>query len=117
MRTAYRFLADDEPIQLSTSWEPLAITAGTPVEWPEAGDAVGVVARLDSINVRIDEFEERLTDRPALPDEMEALALTPTSATVWVIERTYYAAGVPTETATIVLPRGRYELVYRVPVL
>jgi hypothetical protein len=57
------------------------------------------------------------TDRPALPDEVEALDLPPTSATVWVIERTYYAAGVPVETATIVLPRGRYELVYRVPVL
>ena len=113
MRTAYRFLADGEPIQLSTSWEPLAITAGTPVEWPEDGAAVGVVARLDSIGVRIDEFEERLTDRPALPDEVEALDLSPTSATVWVIERTYHAAGVPVETATIVLPRGRYELVYR----
>lgn len=117
MRTAYRFLADGEPIQLSTSWEPLAITAGTPVERPEEGAAVGVVARMDLIGVRIDEFEERLTDRPALPDEVAALDLTPTAATVWVIERTYYAASVPVETATIVLPRGRYELVYRVPVL
>ncbi|RKR87348.1 GntR family transcriptional regulator [Micromonospora pisi] len=116
MRTAYRFLADGEPIQLSTSWEPLAITASTPVEWPEDGAAVGVVARMDLIDVRIDEFEERLTDRPALPNEVAALDLAPPSATVWVIERTYYAAGVPVETATIVLPRGRYELVYRVPV-
>ncbi|MGW4461336.1 GntR family transcriptional regulator [Micromonospora sp. NPDC004704] len=117
MRTSYRFAADGDPIQLSTSWEPLAITAGTPVEWPEDGAAVGVVARMDSIGVRIDEFEERLTDRPALPDEAEALDLTPSSAPVWVIVRTYYADGVPVETATIVLPRGRYELVYRVPVL
>jgi GntR family transcriptional regulator len=38
------------------------------------------------------------------------------AAFVQVIERTYYAAGTPVEAADIVLPGGRYELVYRVPV-
>src|SRR5436309_1092598 len=42
--TRYRFLADDLPIQLSTSWEPLAVTGGTPVALPENGAAVGAVA-------------------------------------------------------------------------
>ncbi|MEO3821530.1 GntR family transcriptional regulator [Plantactinospora sp. B24E8] len=31
MRTDYRYLADDSPIQISTSWEPLSLTAGTEV--------------------------------------------------------------------------------------
>ncbi|MEU5914207.1 GntR family transcriptional regulator [Micromonospora sp. NPDC047527] len=117
MQTSYRFLSDGEPIQLSTSYEPLSITGGTPVEWPEAGAAVGVVARMDTIGVRIDEFVERVTSRPALDAEAEALELPGRPADVYEIERTYYADGVPVETATIVLPRGRYELVYRVPVL
>lgn len=116
MRTAYRFLADAEPIQLSTSYEPLGITGGTAVEWPEDGAAVGVVARFDSLGVHIDEFVERITVRPALADEAEALSLPARSAAVLVIERTYYAAETPVETADIVLPGGRYELVYRVPV-
>ncbi|GAB3796226.1 GntR family transcriptional regulator [Micromonospora zhanjiangensis] len=116
MRTDYRFLADGEPIQLSTSYEPLSITQGTEVERPEDGAAVGVVARMDLIGVRIDEFEERISLRAALPDEAEALALPPRLTFVHLIERTYYAAGVPVETADIVLPGDRYELVYRIPV-
>jgi GntR family transcriptional regulator len=116
MRTDYRFLTDDEPIQLSTSWESLAITAGTPVEWPEDGAAVGVVARMDSIGVRVDEFAERITARPAYDDEIQRLALPARGAYVLVIERTYYVSGKPAETADIVFPGDRYELVYRVPV-
>ncbi|WP_433128598.1 GntR family transcriptional regulator [Micromonospora sp. CA-240977] len=116
MRTAYRFLSDGEPIQLSTSYEPLSITGGTPVEWPEAGTAVGVVARMDAIGVHVDEFEERISSRPATAVEAEALGLPGRPADVYEITRTYYAAGVPVETADIVLPRGRYELVYRIRV-
>lgn len=116
MRTDYRFLADDRPIQLSTSWEPLAITGGTPVEWPEAGAAVGVVARMDYIGVRIDEVVERVNARSATANETDRLELAGGEAHVITIARTYYAAGVPVETADIVFPGDRYELVYRVPV-
>ncbi|MFI6332900.1 GntR family transcriptional regulator [Micromonospora chersina] len=115
MRTAYRFLADGEPIQLSTSYEPLHLTGGTAVEWPEDGAAVGVVARMDAIGVHVDEFVERVSLRAALDTEVAALAL-PARASVLTIERTYYAAGLPVETADIVLPGGRYDLVYRIPV-
>src|SRR5439155_1766624 len=80
MRTRYRFLADGEPIQLSTSWEPLTLTIGTPVERPENGPQVGVVARMDTIGVHIDECEEKVADRPAHADEIEALDLSPRRA-------------------------------------
>jgi DNA-binding GntR family transcriptional regulator len=116
MSTRYVFLGDDEPIQLSYSREPLAITGGTAVEWPEAGAAVGVVARMDSIGWRIDESEERITARPATLGEAEELRLPARAALVFVIERTYYAKGVPLETADIVIPGDRYELVYRLPI-
>ncbi|GAA1765291.1 GntR family transcriptional regulator [Luedemannella helvata] len=116
MRSAYRFIADGSPIQLSTSWEPLSVTGGTPVEWPEEGAAVGVVARMDTIGVRIDETIERVTARAATSEEIERLGLPARGAYVLVIERTYLAAGNPVETADIVFPGDRYELVYRVPV-
>ena len=108
--------ADGEPIQLSTSWEPLTLTIGTPVERPENGPQVGVVARMDTIGVHIDECEEKVADRPAHADEIEALDLSPRRAHVQVIRRTYLAQGRPVETADIVLPAGRYELVYRYPI-
>ena len=116
MLTRYRFLADAAPIQLSVSWEPLALTAGTPVEWPEDGTAVGVVARFDAIGVHADECAERVTARPARPDEIDALALPLRGSYVLVVERIYYAAGRPVETADIVFPGDRYELVYRYPI-
>lgn len=116
MRTRYRFLADGHPVQLSTSYEPLAVTRGTPVELPEAGAAVGVVARMDHIGVRIDKVVERIIWRAAHPDEIVALELAPRSAFVIVIERTYTAAGTPAETADIVVSAERYQLVYEMPV-
>jgi DNA-binding GntR family transcriptional regulator len=116
MSTQYVFLADDEPIQMSHSREPLAITGGTPVEWPEAGAAVGVVARMDVIGRRIDESVERITARPAASGEADTLRLPVRAPLVFVIERTYYAKGIPVETADIVIPGDRYELVYRLPI-
>jgi DNA-binding GntR family transcriptional regulator len=115
MVTRYRFLADTLPIQLSTSWEPLALTGGTPIELPEAGAAVGVVARMDLIGLRVDECTEKVTTRPARPEEVTALNLPLRGPHILSIERTYTAAGRPVETADIVLS-SRYELVYRYPV-
>ena len=36
MRTRYTYLADDEPVTLSTSWEPLSLTEGSPIMFPTA---------------------------------------------------------------------------------
>jgi GntR family transcriptional regulator len=110
------FLADDEPIQLSWSREPLSVTMATDVEWPEDGAAVGVVARMDRIGVRITESVERVTARPPTPVEVEELKLPVRAPAVFVIHRTYYAGELPVETADIVVPLDRYELVYRLPV-
>lgn len=117
MHTTYRYLADDVPIQLADSYEPLAVTGGTPVEHPERGPVIGVVARMDFIGVPIDRFVEEVTTRPATPDEAAALALDRRGGR-WVIaiERTYYAGQTAVETADIVFPGDRYRLVYEIPV-
>jgi DNA-binding GntR family transcriptional regulator len=116
METNYVFFAGDQVVQMSYSREPLAITLGTAIEWPEDGAAVGVVARFDHIGVRITEVEESLTARPAHPLEVETLQLPPRGATVLAIARTYFAGERAVETADIVFPSDRYELVYRLPV-
>lgn len=117
MHTSCRYLADDNPIQLADSYEPIAVTGGTQVEYPERGPVVGVVARMDFIGVAIDRFVEEVTTRPAMPEEITALDLDPRDGR-WVIaiERTYYAGPAAVETADIVFPGDRYRLVYEMPI-
>jgi len=116
METRYRYLADERPIQLSQSWEPLAITGGTPVEYPEEGAAVGVIARMDMIQQHIDHVIERVTARAAKPEEIEQLNLPRRGAYVLMIDRTHYVEDRPVETCDIIFPGDRYELTYTIPI-
>lgn len=116
MQTDYRYFANDTPVQISRSWEPLAITATTPVELPEESPTVGVIARMDLIGYHVDEVVERVHSRAARPDEVERLELSPQGAHVLIIERTHYVGDRPVETCDIIFPGDRYELTYRIPV-
>jgi DNA-binding GntR family transcriptional regulator len=117
MRTTYTFLADGEPVMLSTSWEPLDITDATPVTLPEEGPHAGqgVIARMAAIGHQITRAEEAVTARPALADEATRLHVAP-GATILAIARTYATSDRPIETADIVIPAERWALVYQVPV-
>jgi DNA-binding GntR family transcriptional regulator len=115
MVTDYRFFADDEPTQLSISYEPLALTRRTPIELPEQGDLLGVIARMDSIGQHVTEVRERVTTRSPRPHETEALAI-PAGVPVLCIVRTHYASRIPVETADIIVPGDRYEITWRTPV-
>jgi DNA-binding GntR family transcriptional regulator len=117
LRTAYRYLADDEPVMLGTSWEPLAITEGTPVLLPERGPFAGrgVVERMSAIGVEVTHVVENVTARPALASEAEQLQ-TQTGLCLIVIERTYHADDRPVETADIVIPSDRYQVSYQIPI-
>jgi len=115
MQTHYVFLADGEPVMLSTSWEPLAVTTGTPVLLPEDGPLAGkgVVDRMAAIGVRVAESAEIVSTRPASSEEAEQLGEVVGSALL-TIERTYRDAdGRPVETADIVTPASRRSLEYR----
>jgi DNA-binding GntR family transcriptional regulator len=117
MRTRYTFLSDGEPVMLSESWEPLALTQGTPVMLPEEGPHAGrgVVERMAVIGQQIARAEEAVSARPALAAEAGRLGIRPGSL-VLAIARTYHAGNRPVETADIVIPVERYSLVYEVPV-
>lgn len=117
MRTGYTFMSEDEPVMLSESWEPLALTQGTPVMLPEEGPHAGrgVVERMSEIGQQITRAEEVVSARPALAAEAAKLRVRPGSL-VLTIARTYYTHERPVETADIVIPVERYSLVYEVPV-
>ena len=55
MLTTYEFLSEGRPVEICESWEPMAVTNGTPVVLPEAGPfkGAGVIERMRSIGVLV----------------------------------------------------------------
>ncbi|QKW07388.1 GntR family transcriptional regulator [Streptomyces sp. NA04227] len=118
VRTSYEFLADGRPVQLSISWEPYDLTAGTLIVMPEGGPYAGkgVVERMAEIGVAVTHAVERPEPGEADADEATLLGV-PRGALVTRIQRTYYSdKGQPVETADIVVPAALCEIVYEVPV-
>ncbi|MFE0648774.1 GntR family transcriptional regulator [Streptomyces sp. NPDC059534] len=117
MRTRYVYRDGGEPMMVSTSWEPLAVTGRTPVMLPEEGPlgGCGVVERMAAIDVVVDNVVEEVGARPGLAEELLALGGVP-GHVVMVVERTYYASGRAVETADVVVPADRYRIAYHLPV-
>ncbi|MFJ7259624.1 GntR family transcriptional regulator [Streptomyces globosus] len=118
VRTVYEFLADGRPVQLSTSWEPYELTAGTLVVLPEGGPhaGVGVVNRMAAIGITVSHAVEQPEPRQATAEEASFLGIHK-AALVTHIRRTYYSdQGQPVETADIVIPAALCEIVYEIPI-
>ncbi|WP_405921360.1 GntR family transcriptional regulator [Streptomyces sp. NBC_00122] len=118
VRTVYEFLADGRPVQLSTSWEPYELTAGTLVVLPEGGPhaGAGVVNRMAEIGITVSHAVEQPEPRQASTEEASLLGIQK-AALVTHIRRTYYSdQGQPVETADIVVPVALCEIVYEVPI-
>ncbi|MEV7005307.1 UTRA domain-containing protein [Streptosporangium sp. NPDC051022] len=117
MHTRYVFTADGEPWMLSDSYEPLALTKGTVIAWPEDGPLAGqgVTHRMAEIGVIVDDWVENVGARVAEPHEAKALGIAP-GTIVLTIDRTYLAEGQPVEVADIVVPAETTRLGYSGPV-
>ncbi|MEU2873839.1 GntR family transcriptional regulator [Streptomyces olivoreticuli] len=115
--TQYEYLANRHPVQLATSWEPLAITEGTDVVLPERGPYArrGVRGRLAAIGIRVVRAQELVGSRPATTPEAEALGCS-AGQCVTVIERTHFDGdGRAVETSDIVVRADRWRLEYDIP--
>ena len=117
MSTRYLLTADSEPVQLATSYEPDRLTAGTAVALPEQGPLAGrgVIERMASVGIGVDQVVEELSVRPSLRAEAVALGLPPGTPAL-VIERVHLAAGQAVEVGEIVIAADRFRLRYRIPV-
>jgi DNA-binding GntR family transcriptional regulator len=115
--TEYVSYADDNPLMLVTSYEPLNLTGGTPIERPEEGPLLGagVVDRFTSIGHRPTQVIERLRARMPRPSEVERLGLRP-GVPVLVIVRVSIAESGPVETADLILASDQFELEYPIAV-
>ena len=115
--TRYLMRADGEPVQLATSSEPAELTSGTQVAMPEQGPLAGrgVVERMRSIGIEVDEVAEEVSVRPALLGEATALAV-PAGAAMLAIERVHYSGSVAVEAAEVLVPADKFRLRYRFPI-
>jgi GntR family transcriptional regulator len=104
----YVWFIDSQPVQISIQWEPLAITEGTPIERPVDGTKgnPGVLARFNSIGLRVDRVDELTRTRMPNAEESKKLAIGP-GIPVMEIERTHCAGQTPVETADIVIRGDR----------
>ncbi|RBM20823.1 GntR family transcriptional regulator [Streptomyces sp. PT12] len=116
MCTQYAYLADRRPLQLATSWEPLALTEGTDVAYPERGPHArrGVRGRFAAIGIRIARAREVVASRPATSPEAEALGCVPGQC-LTAVERTHYDEDDrPVETSDTVVLGDRWRLEYAI---
>jgi GntR family transcriptional regulator len=107
----YLWYVDDEPVMVSTQWEPLAITRGTPIELP-AGSEKGepsVIQRFASIGYEVTRVTEDTCTRMPTPDEAHVLKTSP-GVPVLFIERTHFSNSVPVETAQIIMRGDRFVI-------
>lgn len=115
VHTDYVSYANDDPMMITRSYEPRAITGGTPIENPEWGPfmGAGLVERFSAINLRPTAVIEELTSRMPRPSELEELQVKPGTP---VIAMTRYTVcerdGERTilETADILLDSSHYKL-------
>jgi DNA-binding GntR family transcriptional regulator len=117
MTTRYLLSGDGAPVQLATSYEPARLTAQTPVAVPEQGPLAGrgVIERMGSIGITVDQVAEEISVRPALCAEATALDIPP-GAPVLLIERVHLAGEQPVEAGEIVIAAERFRLRYRTAV-
>lgn len=107
---SYYWTDGTHPVQLSTQWEPLAVTKGTAIEVPPGSGMPDVITRFDSIGIHIDRVDEETRTRMPTASESEDLALS-AGTPVLHIERTHWAGKTPVETATIIIRGDRMVIV------
>jgi GntR family transcriptional regulator len=107
-----RFLVENRPVQLATSYLPLDLVKGTAITYTDAGPG-GTYARLAEIGHRPARFTERVRARAPHPAERDALQLPATTGLVFEITRTAYdEQDRCVEVNSMILDAEAYELEY-----
>ncbi|MQA16449.1 MAG: UTRA domain-containing protein [Pseudonocardiaceae bacterium] len=106
--------AGDQPIQVAVSRLPRRLTAGTPIEYPDAGPG-GVHARLAESGHRVRKSVERVTSRLATRTDADTLRVSPASPMLVITRIAYETSDIPVEVTDMVLAGDRLALVYELP--
>jgi GntR family transcriptional regulator len=107
-----RFLVEDRPVQLATSYLPLDIVRGTAATYTDTGPG-GLYARLADLGHAPARFTERVTARGPYPDERTALEMPAGGGLVFeIVRHAFTETGRCVEVNRMVLDAAVYELEY-----
>ncbi|WP_219415704.1 GntR family transcriptional regulator [Pseudonocardia nigra] len=105
--------ADDQPVQLATSYLPRELTSGTAIEQEDTGPG-GIYARLEDAGHALTHFTEVVRIGHASEPEADQLGI-PVGAAVYRIRRIAHTGVRPVELNIITAAGERYELHYELP--
>ncbi|MEV6987282.1 GntR family transcriptional regulator [Sphaerisporangium sp. NPDC051017] len=112
---ARRMFAQNVPIQLVTSYIPIAIAQGTPIAQEDSGVG-GISSRLAELGHAQHEIEERIAVRPPLPQEADFLRMTEDQRVYEIVHIGWTVDDRPVKVTLYVMPTHQWALRYRYPV-
>jgi GntR family transcriptional regulator len=106
-----RFLVEDRPVQLATSYLPVDLARGTAIMHTDTGPG-GIYARLGELGHAPATFTEFLRARMPVPAEVGRLELPDGTPVIEITRHAYTRAGRCVEVARMVLDATAYLLDY-----
>lgn len=107
-----RYVVDDKPVQLATSYYPEALVAGSAITEVNTGQG-GAYARLKDLGAEPTRFREELRIRMPRDTEREALDLAQGTPVILIARTAYTTDDQPVEVNEMVLDSAAYVLEYR----
>lgn len=109
-----RYFADDDPVELATSYIPWAVAAGTAMTKDNPGPG-GIYARLEEAGHRLARFTEEVAARMPTPDEARQLRLHGGVPVFALVRTAFDASGQAVEVCETVMAADRFILDYQLP--
>jgi GntR family transcriptional regulator len=109
-----RYLADEEPVELATSYLPLDLVEGTRIAEVDTGPG-GIYARLEELGHELAEFTEEVSARMPHPDEARSLDLASGVPVLRVVRRAVDVDGTVLEVCETIKAADRFVLAYELP--
>ena len=109
-----RYLIDGIPVELATTYVPLAIARGTLITSQDTGPG-GVYARIEESGHQLGSFTEEVGARMPTPRERRRLSLPEGTPVITVLRVAYDVGGRPVEMTDTVKSAPSYVLEYSFP--
>ncbi|MGA5794088.1 GntR family transcriptional regulator [Streptomyces cellulosae] len=106
-----RFVLDDKPVQVATSYLPLSLVAGSAITQEDTGPG-GTYARLAELGHEPAHFREEIRSRMPSPDEVAQLSISPGTPVILICRTAFTEEGRPVEVNEMALDAGSYVLEY-----
>ncbi|MEV6420528.1 GntR family transcriptional regulator [Streptomyces sp. NPDC051662] len=106
-----RYVLEDKPVLLATSFLPAALVAGSAITREDTGPG-GIYARLDELGLKPVHFREEIRSRMPSQEEADRLGLSAGTPVILVCRTAFDAEGRAVEVNEMVLDSASYVLEY-----